>query len=126
MLTIDEYQADGLLVLKVTGRMAFDTIHILNTRLQARLTFHPPGILVLDLARVEQVDSSGIGLLVATRNAMNRHMGRLCLCGLQVRVRDTFERMNLLNYFAVYPAVEDILAGHPLQEAAESSALSAR
>lgn len=126
MLTIDQQQMDGFPVLKVTGRMAFDMVRLLNAHLQTRLTFQPPGVLILDLALVEQVDSSGIGLLVATRNAMNRHMGRLCLCGLQARVRDTFRRMSLLNDFAVSPTLPDILTGHPVQEAAESSALSAR
>ena len=106
--------------------MAFDTIHALNHYLQRQFDPRPPSVLVLSLAGVDQMDSSGIGLLVATRNLINRNMGRFCICGVQNRVLDTFQRMNLLTYFSVFGSEDEALAACMHQEVTASIPLSER
>ena len=65
--------------------------------------------LILDLAEVRFVDSSGLGaLLSGHKNAVLRE-GRFALACVQSRVQSMFELTRLTRVFEIYPAVEDAL-----------------
>jgi len=57
--------------------------------------------LVVDMARCGIVDSSGIGLLVATHNSLVRMGGSLSLTGVSKDLRDLFETMRLQQHFTI-------------------------
>lgn len=58
--------------------------------------------LVMDLARVGYVDSSGLGALVAAMKQARAVGGNLKLCGLQEDVRSIFEMTRLIKVMAVH------------------------
>jgi len=66
--------------------------------------------LVIDLDRVQFIDSSGLGaLLSALKNAGLRSSGFI-LAGLQPRVRSIFELTRLHRVFDIYPKLEEALS----------------
>jgi len=61
---------------------------------------------VVDLARVQFIDSSGLGaLLSGYKNASLRSIG-FALAGLQPRVRSMFELTRLHRVFDIYPSLQ--------------------
>jgi anti-sigma B factor antagonist len=67
--------------------------------------------LLIDLAGVRYMDSSGIATLVeAMQNCMKQNM-RLRLVDLSPAVRDVFEMARLSSIFEVFPTANDALAG---------------
>ena len=58
--------------------------------------------IVLNLADVNYIDSSGIGELVSTYNTITKHGGQLKLLSLTKKIRDVLAIMKLLTIFQVY------------------------
>jgi anti-sigma B factor antagonist len=58
--------------------------------------------LVLDLALVSYVDSSGLGALVATMKQARSASGDIKICALQPDVRSVFDMTRLIKVMEVY------------------------
>lgn len=68
-----------------------------------------PDIVVLDLSRVEFIDSSGLGAIVAAM----KHMGadrKLALAGLTPTVQRVFQLTRMDTVFSVFPTLDGALA----------------
>jgi anti-anti-sigma factor len=57
--------------------------------------------IVMDLSRVDAVDSSGIGLLIATRNSLAKVGGGLRIVGVSAEIQHLFEVMRLDRHFEI-------------------------
>lgn len=68
-----------------------------------------PARLVIDLAAVPYMDSSGIATLVEALQLARKSKTRLVLCGLQDKVRSIFEIAKLEMVFTIVPTVEDAM-----------------
>jgi anti-anti-sigma factor len=62
--------------------------------------------LVIDMAEVDFVDSSGLGSLVACLRSVNKLGGDIRIAALQERVRAVFELIRLHHIFEIFAAVE--------------------
>lgn len=60
-----------------------------------------PARLIIDLAAVPYMDSSGVATLVEALQQQRRHQGRLLLSGLQPKVRSIFEIARLNMVFTI-------------------------
>lgn len=72
-------------------------------------TDNGPDVVVLDLSRVEFIDSSGLGAIVAAV----KHMGKerkLALAGLTPTVARVFQLTRMDSVFSVFPTLEGALA----------------
>jgi anti-anti-sigma factor len=67
------------------------------------------GEVVLQLDRVEFLDSSGLGALVRLMQAARARAGDLKLCGVPPKVRKILELTNLLKQFEVYDSLEEAI-----------------
>lgn len=66
--------------------------------------------LVIDLAKTDFVDSTGIGVLVHGAETLRAAGGDVCLAGMQTRVKNLFVISRLLGpMFDGYPTVEAAL-----------------
>ncbi|ABG29766.1 anti-sigma factor antagonist [Roseobacter denitrificans] len=68
-----------------------------------------PDLVVLDLSRVEFIDSSGLGAIVAAM----KHMGKdrkMALAGLTPTVERVFTLTRMDSVFSVFPTLEGALA----------------
>ncbi len=57
---------------------------------------------VVNLARVNYIDSSGLGVLVGAMKAAGKSGGKLVLAGLTREVRTVFELTRLSRFFDIY------------------------
>lgn len=75
---------------------------------------------VLDLAEVDFVDSSGLGSILACLREINRVGGTLVLGGVCKRVRALFELVKMHRLIPLYETVEEAVTGlnEPLAKAA--------
>jgi len=58
--------------------------------------------IVVNLARVTYIDSSGLGILMAARREVLKGGGRLALCGMTKDVRMVLELTRLNKFFEIY------------------------
>lgn len=68
-----------------------------------------PGMLVLDLAGVEAIDSAGLGELVAVLQMTQARGGSLKLAGPTMRVRSLLQLTNLTSILEVYSSLDEAL-----------------
>ena len=66
--------------------------------------------LVMDLGGVGYIDSSGMGVLVASMKQARAAGGDVRLCGLQEDVRAIFEMTCLIKAMSVHPTRQEALA----------------
>lgn len=59
------------------------------------------GELVIDLAGVSMVDSSGIGLLIAAHNSLRKVGGRLAVIHVSADLLELFQTMRMHQHFTV-------------------------
>ncbi|MGB3612973.1 MAG: STAS domain-containing protein [Elainellaceae cyanobacterium] len=69
----------------------------IDSRLKAGATY-----LLIDLQKVKQVTSSGLGTLMIARNRARRANSLLVLCSLSPSVQVCLERADMLDKFQIY------------------------
>ena len=57
--------------------------------------------LVIDLTRVQMVDSAGIGLLIAAHNSLSRVSGRLSVVNTSADLSELFRSVRLNQHFRI-------------------------
>lgn len=67
---------------------------------------------VLDMAGVKFVDSSGLGALISCLRSLNARQGDFRLCQLSATVRALFEMMRMHRVFNVQPTRDDAVASY--------------
>ena len=76
--------------------------------------------LVIDLTRVEFLDSTGLGVLVGARKKINASSGSLQLVCDQDRLLKLFRLTDLINVFVIHDTVEAASAGPEARTATQS------
>lgn len=66
--------------------------------------------LIVDMAGVRFVDSSGLGALVSGYKNASARNGNLKLCGLQSQVKSMFELTRLHRVFEIFPTADEAVA----------------
>lgn len=74
-----------------------------------RVQAQKPSRLVVDLAHVAYMDSSGVATLVEAMQTARRDRTRMVLCAMQDRVRSIFEIAKLDTVFTITSNVDDAL-----------------
>jgi anti-anti-sigma factor len=109
-LTIDAREGKdiGQRILRVTGRIdLFTSLAFLE---QLRVETAP--VVILDMALVDYVDSSGVGALAQLHKSFQLEHRRLALVGLTTKVRQVLEIthvLKMLTVFATGPEAESAL-----------------
>lgn len=66
--------------------------------------------IVIDLAAVDYVDSSALGVLVSGLKMMRNQKGKFKLCNLRGSVEKIFDITRLARFFEIYPSESEALA----------------
>jgi len=99
-----ESLADGRL-LSVNGDIDYSCSAVLRAAIHTQLA-EKPERLVIDLAGVPYMDSSGVATLVEALQVQTKAKRKLVLCNLQPRVRGIFEIAKLTSVFKITENVE--------------------
>jgi anti-sigma B factor antagonist len=68
---------------------------------------------VVDMSGVDQLDSAGLGVLVAAARLVRDKGGDLCFAGLNKRPRMVFEITRSHRLFDIYATVDEALRANP-------------
>ena len=95
-VTVDDPRIDAAVAIQFKDRMR-------------ALTALGPDRILLDLHKVDFIDSSGLGAIVAAMKQLDDHQ-RLDLSGLTPNVEKVFRLTRMDTIFAIYPDVPTALA----------------
>lgn len=69
-----------------------------------------PARLVVDVSRVNYIDSSGLAVLINGMRDVEDYGGIFMLAGVREEVRPILETARLENFFLIFPSVDEALA----------------
>jgi anti-sigma B factor antagonist len=101
-LHIKERQVENVIVLDMDGNMRIGEGGVVFHETIRRLLEEGERRILLNLAGVDNIDSSGLGELIASRNVLKKNDGQIKLLHLTKRVRDLMVITKLLTVFDVY------------------------
>lgn len=104
----DVQELEGGVVVKLVGEIDYSRSPKLLETLDGLVQKRPPR-LVIDLARVGHMDSSGLGTLVKVFQQVNTYQGKMALVGMNDRVRNLLEITRLDKFFLLCPTVDEAL-----------------
>jgi len=104
-MEITEQLIGEVTVLKLNGRLDSISAPELKDRVKACAR---TGLirLVIDMAGIDFVDSSGLGSLVACLRSVNKLEGDMRIAALQDRVRAVFELIRLHHIFEIFDSAD--------------------
>jgi anti-sigma B factor antagonist len=107
-------QGRGCTVVQVHGALDLASAPALRAYLQ-RVMDDGVSVIVLDLAGVGFMDSSGLGAVVWGYKELRQLSGRLCLAAVQPVVRRVFDLTSVDRFVGIYDSLEaaeaDLAAG---------------
>lgn len=101
---------EGVAVLSLGAEVDMSRSPELRTAIQQVFAELKPRRLVIDLAGVEYMDSSGLATLVEAMRTAKASASAIVLCGMQPKVRAIFEIARLHQYFKIVPTRADALS----------------
>jgi anti-sigma B factor antagonist len=109
-LNIGERQAGDVTVLDMSGKITIGEGSVALRTAVRRLLEEGKKRILLNLAGVSYIDSSGIGELIANYTTVGRAGGQLKLLNLTEKVQDLLVITKLLTVFDVYDNEADALS----------------
>ncbi len=101
-LNISERQAGDVTILDLSGKVTIGEGSVALRTAIRRLLGEDKKKILLNLAGVGYVDSSGIGELVSSFTAVNKESGELKLLNLTQKIQDLLAITKLLTVFDVF------------------------
>ncbi len=92
---------EGQIDLHVSPKVAASIDEIIKDR---------PARLVIDVSRVNYIDSSGLAVLINGMRDVEDYGGIFILAGVQEEVRPILETARLEKFFLIFPSVDEALA----------------
>ncbi len=97
----------GVVNLSLIGPVDENGSSTLDTEICGTLA-EPVEILVLDMAGVDYITSSGIGIIVKAKTSLKRRGGNLVIINLQPQVEKVFEIIRLTPVMEVFASREEL------------------
>mgnify|MGYP003386802730 CR=1 FL=1 len=97
------------MVIAPSGEVDVTTQPLLQAELK-KLQAEKPRKLIVNLAEVPYMDSSGVATLVQAMQSSRKQGNALVMCNLQERVKNIFHIAKLDSFFTVVVTLEDALA----------------
>lgn len=97
----------GALTLSPVGSLDSQTYRLLDAEIAGVLT-ESINTLVLDMAAVDFIASTGIGTVIKAKAAITKKGGDFAMINLQPQVKKAFEIMNLLPTLNVFEDEEEL------------------
>ncbi|MFE4599236.1 STAS domain-containing protein [Kitasatospora indigofera] len=110
MAQITTRQQDGVSVVDVKGRIVIGVGDVQLREAVRGLLSDGARKIVLNLADVTSIDSSGIGELVSAYTATSRENGQLKLANLPPKIMDILRITQLLTVFDVHDSEDEATA----------------
>lgn len=109
-LNVSERQAGDVTILDLNGKITIGEGSVALRSAVRRLLEEGKKKILLNLAGVGYVDSSGIGELVSSYTAIEKEKGQLKLLNLTQKIQDLLTITKLLTVFDVFESEEEALS----------------
>lgn len=109
-LNISERQVGDVTILDMDGKITIGEGSVALRTAIRRLLEEGKKKILLNLAKVNYIDSSGIGELVSSYTAIGKESGQLKLLNLTQKLEDLLTITKLLTVFDVYDSEEEALS----------------
>jgi anti-sigma B factor antagonist len=106
-LNISERHVGDVTILDMDGKITIGEGSVALRTAIRRLLEEGKKKILLNLAKVGYIDSSGIGELVSSYTAINKEAGELKLLNLTQKLQDLLTITKLLTVFDVYESEEE-------------------
>ena len=93
-------QEDNRVVVRPAGDVVAASVPALRSTMRG-IVSDGARELVVDLANVEMVDSTGIGLLISAHNSLHKLGGRLAVIHVSREIMELFRTMRIHQHFGV-------------------------
>lgn len=117
-MTVDIRKKEGITILDIEGRIIGADALALKTIIDQQIQVidsedeHAEKLnLILNMERVQMMDSSGLGALVASHTAIRRGGGNVVLLNLGGNVRSLIVMAKLMTIFDCYNTEAEAIAG---------------
>ena len=111
-LNISERQAGDVTILDMSGKVTIGEGSVALRNTIRRLLGEGKKGILLNLANVSYVDSSGIGELVSSFTAVNKESGKLKLLSLTQKIQDLLAITKLLTVFDTFDDEGEAIASY--------------
>ena len=108
-LTIEERRVGNVTILDMDGKVTIDGSNIQFRGAIRRLLAEGREQILLNLAQVSYIDSSGLGELVASHFSLSKKGGQIKLLQLTQSLRELMTITKLLTVFEVYDSEAEAL-----------------
>jgi anti-sigma B factor antagonist len=108
-LHIKERQVKNVVVLDMDGNMRIGESGVMFHSTIRRLLEEGQRKILLNLAGIDNIDSSGLGELIASHNVLKKNDGQVKLLHLTKRVRELMVITKLLTVFDVYESESEAI-----------------
>jgi anti-sigma B factor antagonist len=107
-LSIAVEQRADVMIVHLVGEVDLNVSPKLRAKLKEVTTKKAP-FLVIDMAGVPYIDSSGVATLVECLQSVSRYQGKLHLCSLTPRASGVFEISRLDTVFRIFGTLEEAI-----------------
>ena len=97
-----------VIIISLEGEVDISVTELIREKFKKLLKEKKKALLV-DMTKVSYIDSSGLGLLVETRQEMEKYSGEIKLFGLTSDVQKVFELTRLNNFFSIFSTEKEAL-----------------
>jgi len=108
-MRVQEHESGGVTILALDGALLLDEGELVLRDSVDRLVAAGRPHIVLDLARVDRMDSAGIGMLVCKYLSALRKGGRLKLLHLRPRLLEMLTITRLAGVFEIFENEQDAI-----------------
>ena len=109
-MEIKDERTNGIDVLRLVGRLDASSANDLKEKVAA-LVQDKRLNLVIDMAAIDFIDSSGLGSLVSSLRSVNKHGGDIKISSLKDSVRSIFELTRLHRIFEIFDDTQGAVKG---------------
>jgi len=102
-MEVVEKNEGPVLILAVKGEVDLHVSPSLRAVLKAKAQAKTPRLL-LNLAEVAYIDSSGLATLIEYYQSARTYQGKFALCSLTLSVRSSIELVRLTEIFSIFPS----------------------
>lgn len=108
-MNLSEKEIDGVIILELSGKiMGGPDATLLNDKLHELIEANKTSV-IADLAKVEWMNSSGLGILIGGLTTMRNNGGDLKLAQVTERIQSLLMITKLLAVFDTYEKIDDAI-----------------
>jgi anti-sigma B factor antagonist len=98
---------DNTYLVTIGGELDVYNVPSLSEKIKSIVDNNLAKTVVFNLTNVIYIDSSGLGLFMATLKMLNKINGKMFLVGLKKEIKKIFELTQIIDFFNIYETVDE-------------------